>query len=145
MGEALFFAFSTVLSLLLLSIKIFFFMMIADLETDYVNPIDCSRRLNKAVLPEAGIQAFFAFASLVTGHWFTFLMNLPLVAWNAKKIKENKHLFDATEVFRQLGRHKKELYIKIGLYVVLFFYSLFRMLFSIAATNRPDNIYYPLM
>lgn len=35
-------------------------------------------------------------------------------------------MYDATEIFRTLSGHKKESFIKLGLYLVSFFYYLYR-------------------
>lgn len=42
------------------------------------------------------------------------------------RIMNNKHMFDATEIFRTLGQHKKECFIKLGFYLLSFFYYLYR-------------------
>ena len=54
------------------------------------------------------------------------MLNAPLVAFNAKKVSDENHLLDATEIFRTLSGHKKECFIKLGFYLVSFFYYLYR-------------------
>lgn len=72
------------------------------------------------------------------------LINLPLTAHNIKKYTKKKskrkmtkyhlyrvtdrsHMYDATEIFRTLSKHKKESFIKLGFYAVVkytfFFFS----------------------
>ena len=36
------------------------------------------------------------------------------------------HMYDATEIFRTLSGHKKESFIKLGFYLLSFFYYLYR-------------------
>lgn len=36
------------------------------------------------------------------------------------------HMYDATEIFRTLPAHKKESFIKLGFYLLSFFYYLYR-------------------
>lgn len=36
------------------------------------------------------------------------------------------HMYDATEIFRTLSGHKKESFIKLGFYLISFFYYLYR-------------------
>ena len=95
--------------------------------SDYINPIDLCNRLNTYIVPEAAVHAFLTFLFLITGHWLTLLLNLPLLAWNAKKyvgtkakqecmltvarIFDNQHLLDATEIFRKLNVHKRVSYL----------------------------------
>jgi len=75
--------------------------------SDYINPIDLCNRLNTYIIPEAAVHAVLTFIFLINGYWIALLLNLPLVAWNAKKIIDNQHLLDATEIFRKLNVHKK--------------------------------------
>lgn len=35
-------------------------------------------------------------------------------------------MYDATEIFRTLSGHKKECFIKLGVYLISFFYYLYR-------------------
>ena len=75
--------------------------------SDYINPIDLCNRLNTYIIPEAAVHAVLTFLFLINGYWLALLLNLPLLAWNAKKIIDNQHLLDATEIFRKLNVHKK--------------------------------------
>ena len=81
--------------------------MFSDLECDYINPIDLCNKLNQVcrvamvfiafaqlrpvilpfqfVLPENGAHAFLALLFLLSGQWTAFLLNLPLVVFNANK------------------------------------------------------------
>ena len=91
--------------------------------SDYINPIDLCNRLNTYIVPEAAVHAFLTVLFLVNGYWIALILNIPLVAYNAKKyvpcqwkydailtklrIFDNQHLLDATEIFRKLNVHKK--------------------------------------
>ncbi|CAO3568591.1 unnamed protein product [Mortierella alpina] len=105
--------------------------LISDLEVDYINPIELCNKLNQFVLPEMFVQAFMTFIFLISGQWIATAWNLPLVAYNANKIMNGKHMFDATEIFRTLGQHKKECFIKLGFYLLSFFYYLYRMILAL--------------
>ncbi|ELU42060.1 Cornichon domain-containing protein [Rhizoctonia solani AG-1 IA] len=94
-------------------------IMFSDLECDYINPIDLCNKLNAFVLPEMGAHAFLTFLFLVSFQWIALLLNLPLVAFNVNKVRQNSHTYDATEIFRTLSQHKKESFIKLGLNIVL--------------------------
>ncbi len=82
---------------------------------------------------------------LLSGQWIAFGLNLPLVVFNALKyayrllflgypgayltrhrIQKNNHMFDATEIFRNIPDHKRESFIKLGFYLLSFFYYLYR-------------------
>ena len=53
--------------------------------SDYINPIDLCNRLNTYIVPEAAVHAFLTFLFLINGYWLALLLNLPLLAFNAKK------------------------------------------------------------
>jgi hypothetical protein len=42
------------------------------------------------------------------------------------RIQNNKHMLDASEIFRNVPKHKKESFIKLGFYILTFFYYLYR-------------------
>ena len=57
-----------------------------DLEgSDYINPIDLCNRLNTYIVPEAAVHAVLTILFLVNGYWIALVLNLPLLAYNAKK------------------------------------------------------------
>ena len=68
-----------------LFLQVFFTIMYSDLECDYINPIDLCNRLNMYIVPEAGVHAFLTVLFLINGYWVPLILNLPLLAWNAKK------------------------------------------------------------
>lgn len=100
--------------------------MFSDLECDYINPIDLCNKLNQFTLPEMIAHATLTVLFLLSGQWIAFLLNAPLVAFNANKVMNKNHLLDATEIFRTLSGHKKECFIKLGFYLLSFFYYLYR-------------------
>lgn len=53
--------------------------------SDYINPIDLCNRLNTYIVPEAAVQAFLTVLFLINGYWIALVLNLPLLAYNAKK------------------------------------------------------------
>ena len=53
--------------------------------SDYINPIDLCNRLNAYIVPEAAVHAFLTFLFVINGYWLAILLNLPLLAFNAKK------------------------------------------------------------
>ncbi|ODQ68240.1 ER-derived vesicles protein ERV14 [Nadsonia fulvescens var. elongata DSM 6958] len=105
--------------------------MYSDLECDYINPVDLCNKINKYVLPEAAIQAFISVIFLINGYWISFLLNVPILAFNIHKIYKNTYLLDATEIFRTLGKHKKESFVKLGFSLILFFSYLYCMIVAL--------------
>ncbi|CAO2822174.1 unnamed protein product [Amaranthus hypochondriacus] len=68
----------------LLVILIYQIICLSDLEADYLNPYESSTNINSMVLPEFGLQAAFCALFLFTGHWFMFLITLPVTIFHAR-------------------------------------------------------------
>lgn len=83
------------------------------------------------ILPEAVIQTTTAVILLLCGDWFSFLLNVPLLAWNARKFLNKAYLLDATDIFRTLQDHKNETFAKLAYALFLFFYYLYCLIWSI--------------
>jgi len=131
MGGWWLYLFAVLAAAALLFTMVFFIIMFSDLECDYINPIDLCNKLNQFVLPEMLAHAFLTLLFLLCGQWLTFLLNLPLVAYNANKLQGKNHTYDATEIFRTLSGHKRECFFKLGFYLLSFFYYLYRMILAL--------------
>ncbi|KAH6914334.1 ER-derived vesicles protein ERV14 [Coprinopsis sp. MPI-PUGE-AT-0042] len=129
------FLFAVLYSAGLLFGMVFFVIMFSDLESDYINPIDLCNKLNQFVIPEYAAHGFLALLFLLFGQWTAVIWNLPLIAYNANKVIQKTHMYDATEIFRTLSAHQKETYIKLAFYLLSFFYYLYRMIAALVAEN----------
>jgi len=67
--------------LLLLGLKV---LILSDLESDYINPFDASSRINYFVLPEFIGQGALCALCLFTGHWFMFLLTVPVTCYHVR-------------------------------------------------------------
>lgn len=74
---------------------------------------------------------FTAVMLLLFGDWFSFLLNLPIMAWNIRKYINKSYLLDATDIFRTVNDHKNESYAKLGFYLFMFFYYLYCLVWAI--------------
>jgi hypothetical protein len=130
-GEAILFLFAVIIAAILLFGMVFYIIMFSDLECDYINPIDLCNKLNQFVLPEYFVQTVLFLAFFFSGSWIAMLINLPVVFWNTQKLTNNKHMYDATDIFRTLNAHKRESFFKLAFYLVGFFYYLYRMILGL--------------
>ncbi|KAI9592206.1 cornichon [Syncephalis fuscata] len=130
-GEALLFLLAIIIAALLLFGMVFYIIMFSDLECDYINPIDLCNRLNQFVVPEMLVQGVLFLLFLFTGSWIALIINLPVTAWNIQKLTNKRHMYDATDIFRTLPMHKRESFIKLGFYLLCFFYYLYRMILGL--------------
>ncbi|KAE9971028.1 COPII-coated vesicle protein [Venturia inaequalis] len=143
-GEAWLYLLAVLINAVNLFLQVFFTIMYSDLECDYINPIDLCNRLNTYIIPEAAVHAFLTILFVINGYWLAILLNLPLLLWNGKKIFENQHLLDATEIFRKLNVHKKvrspfvtESFIKLGFHLIMFFFYLYSMIVALIRDESP--------
>lgn len=111
--------------------QVHFTILYADLEADYINPIELCSKVNKLVTPEALLHGIVSILFLLSGYWFVFLLNLPIFAYNINKFYKKNHLLDATEIFRTLGKYKRESFLKLGFYLFMFFFYLYRMIIAL--------------
>ncbi|XP_014511262.1 protein cornichon homolog 1 isoform X1 [Vigna radiata var. radiata] len=103
-------------------------LILSDLESDYVNPFDASSRINYFVLPEFIGQGALCALCLFTGHWFMFLLTVPVTCYHARLYVKREHLIDVTEVFRVVNAEKKFRIVKLALYLTVLIVTIFRML-----------------
>ncbi|EGG08002.1 uncharacterized protein MELLADRAFT_35170, partial [Melampsora larici-populina 98AG31] len=131
--EAWLFLLGVIVAAVLLFTAVFYIIMFSDLECDYLNPIDLCNKLNQFVLPEMGAHMFLVVCFVMGFQLIATIINAPLVAWNVNKVLNKNHMYDATEIFRTLGQHKKETFFKLGFYLITFFYYLYRMIVALVA------------
>lgn len=129
------FVLAVVLNCVNLFAQVHFTILYADLEADYINPIELCSKVNKLITPEALLHGVISLMFLLSGYWFVFLINLPLFAFNVNKHYKKLQLLDATEIFRTLGKHKKESFLKLGFYLLMFFFYLYRMIMALIAES----------
>ncbi|KNA04527.1 hypothetical protein SOVF_198890 [Spinacia oleracea] len=122
---------SLISNIVLLVLLIYQLICLSDLEADYMNPYETAANINSLILPEFGLQAAFCALFLVTGHFFMFLVTLPVAIYHARLFARGEHLVDVTEIFRALSVEKKHRLIKLGLYLLFFFLVIFRLVIAI--------------
>lgn len=120
--------FAVIANCINLFLQVHFTIMYSDLESDYMNPIQLCGKVNQWMQPEAILHGIITCLFLVKGYWFVFLINLPLFAFNLNKFYYKLQLLDATEIFRTLSKHKRESFLKLGFYLLMFFFYLYRMI-----------------
>ncbi|KAI4348738.1 hypothetical protein L6164_009424 [Bauhinia variegata] len=102
-------------------------LILTDLEADYVNPYEAASRINYYVVPEFIAQGLLCALFLFTGHWFMFLLTVPVTCYHVRLYVKRQHLLDVTEVFRVLRDEKNFRIAKLALYLVLLIVTIFRL------------------
>ena len=77
----------------------------------------------------AVLAAFF----LLSFQVLATLWNAPLLAYNVHVWREGRYMLEPTDVFRQLPYRKRESFVKLGFFLLSFFYYLFRMVGELVA------------
>lgn len=128
------FIFTTILNLASFGIQVYYAVMYSDLEADYINPVDLCAKVNPFIVPEIALHAFTSVLLLPFGAWLTFLVNVPLLYFNYRKMFGQKHKsykLDPTEIFRTLKGLQTECYVKIGFHLFMLFFYIFKLIFSL--------------
>lgn len=125
------FLIALVIDAVLLFGSVFFLIMFSDLECDFANPIELCNKLNALILPEYLLQAFLTGMFLLTFRIVPLVVHSVITAYNYSKYRRGKHLFDATEIFRTVPVHKIESFVKMIIYLLSFFYFIYRLVISL--------------
>ncbi|OIR57234.1 MAG: ER-derived vesicles protein ERV14 [Amphiamblys sp. WSBS2006] len=106
-------------------------LLLADLECDFINPIEFCSKLNKYLVFEfllhAGQTALFVLglqAKIV-------LVNAPLLAYDGNRVFRNNFLYDPTKLFQNVEKYKMTRYIKVSFHLLFFFYYFYRFLVAV--------------
>ncbi|KAJ6527139.1 cornichon [Mycena capillaripes] len=135
------FIFAILLAAGLMFCALFFVIMLSDLEQQLISEEHLCDTLNNLVAPELFGPVLLVVLFLVSGNWIACLLNVPVAAYNINKLQTGNHLFGGIKprvptraqrrsippTLRVLER-KKESFIKIGFYLLSFFYYLYRMI-----------------
>ncbi|KAI3760600.1 hypothetical protein L1987_50997 [Smallanthus sonchifolius] len=108
------------INMALMTSNLYQIVCLSDLESDYMNPYESSSRINAVVVPEIVLQGVCSFLLLVMGHWFMFLLTLPITIYNSMLYVNRRHLIDVTEIFRYVDAEKRFRIAKLVVYLFLF-------------------------
>ncbi|KAG0467942.1 hypothetical protein HPP92_017270 [Vanilla planifolia] len=91
----------------LVAVDAYQLICLSDLESDYINPYDCSARINGVVIPEFILQGILSGLFLLTWQLIPFLLMAPITYFHLQTFLKRKHLMDVTEIFRQIDGQKE--------------------------------------
>jgi hypothetical protein len=128
-----------IINVLLIASNLYQIVCLSDLEADYLNPYESSARINQVIVPEMALNAVFCALFLLTGHWFMFLITLPITCYSFILFMKRQHLIDVTEVFRFLNPEKKYRIIKLGFYLLLFVIVIIRLVLAVVNSLVDDD------
>lgn len=135
----------------LIFLSVYHVIAFDELKTDFKNPIDHCKLMNPLVLPEYGLHLFITTVFLLCGEWITFLVNLPLLAYNMNRlyqiyvrapktksfINRISNLYDPTTIMNsdQLAKATKEGWIKLFFNLFGFFFYIYGIIVTLIAND----------
>jgi len=134
-----FVAFAYIVALILTALLIFFaiwhIIAFDELKNDHKNPIEQCKSLNPLIIPEYATHIFINLLFLLGGEWITLFINMPLIAYHINKFRTRPvmsglGIYDPTTIMnaQSLGLAQREGWIKLGFYMITFFYYLYGMI-----------------
>lgn len=79
-------------------------------------------------MPEYIAQAVVTVVYIIGGNWIALFWQLIILAYSIDQYRQNKHLVDVTEIFREVGPRKKALTIKLVLNLIAFIWAIYRFI-----------------
>ncbi|KNC47356.1 ER-derived vesicles protein ERV14 [Thecamonas trahens ATCC 50062] len=120
-----------VMAAVLLFIMVFFIIELSDLASDFVSPVECCRKLSPIILPEYFAQLTMTVLMLITLNFTAFIINAPLAAYHVYSYQTKSYWLDPTDIFPKIDEKRRVFFIKLGFYLILFFYYLYCMIMSL--------------
>lgn len=83
------------------------------------------------MIPKLVAHAFLVIAIMVTGHYWLFLINLPMFVWSAYELYSvpagNMGIYDPTEIHNRgmIKKHLRDCMIYLGYFLIMFFVYLY--------------------
>ncbi|KAI1707394.1 cornichon protein domain-containing protein [Ditylenchus destructor] len=138
-------AFCYLVALIAVAFCIFFaiytVICVDELRTDYKNPIEQCKNLNQLILPEYGVHFIFSLLFVFSLQLFAILWNAPLVAYHIHRylkrpVMSGPGIYDPTTIMNhdQLQKVSREGWVKLGFYLLSFFYYLYAMIYTMVTT-----------
>ncbi|XP_065321468.1 protein cornichon homolog 4-like isoform X2 [Gordionus sp. m RMFG-2023] len=119
------------LSALLIFLMIYFIITLTDLECDYLNSMQCCKRLNKCLLPEIVVAAIVPLVIVFSKYWFLSIIAAICpcyLLWKYLTVpKGNLSVYDPTDIYNrgELRNTIKITIAKLGYHLVFFFVFLY--------------------
>ena len=105
------------------------------MKNDHKNPIEQCKSLNPLIIPEYATHILINVLFLLAGEWLTLILNIPLIIYHINKFRTRPvmrelGIYDPTSIMnaQTLNLAQREGWIKLGFYMITFFYYLYGMI-----------------
>ncbi|KAJ9524065.1 cornichon protein-domain-containing protein [Haematococcus lacustris] len=113
---------------------------LSDLEQDFLNPLDLSRKLNAFVWLEYSAQFVVAAILVGTAKWVAGGLHVAITAYMVHLYLKGHVYIDATDAFRQLKQQKFRRGLLFGAYCLSFVFLTYRLIeTAIHTTLTPEG------
>ncbi|CAG2167502.1 unnamed protein product [Oppiella nova] len=120
----------------LIFIALFQIISLDEMKNDYRNPIDLCQTLNPLVLPEYIAHTIITVLFIISGHWLSAAVNVPLMLYHIHRYEKrplmsDPGIYDATTILQvnELSVSTRESWTKLVFYFVTFLYYLFALIY----------------
>jgi len=122
--------------------SVFVLIMAADLQADYINPIEMANKTNMMWWPDFVLFSLLSAAILLTGHWIVFLCHVPILAMNIYLYVLQQHLVNELQILQgdSLKRVQQKAAAKLGFAIISFFIYLFMLISTAISTSNRGKV-----
>lgn len=126
----------------LLFLGVYFMITLSDLESDYINSLECCTKLNFWTIPRLTVQSALTLLLLVTQHWLLSLISLPFTSWLCYQYLKvppgNSGVFEPTEVHIRpnLRRSIKESLVYMAYHMISFFSFMWLLVWQLTGNEE---------
>ncbi|MFH4977197.1 hypothetical protein AB6A40_003906 [Gnathostoma spinigerum] len=121
---------------------IFTVICVDELKSDFKNPIEQCRSMNQLVLPEYLLHLSYTVLFVLSMQIGGICWNAPLLAYHIHRymnrpVMTGPGIYDPTTIMNQneLSRAMKEGWVKLGFYLISFFYYLYAMIYTMVTSS----------
>lgn len=118
----------------LLFCSVYTLLLYADLNADFINPIDLCQYVNRLIVPEYFGHLLLTLLILSRGFLVPTLLNVPLMLFHFRQYLDRRHFLDCTTIYNEKDRRIKTAQIKLIYILVLFFVYLYCFIATLIAS-----------
>lgn len=108
----------------LISLFTFLLVRLSKIKSGFYGANRFCHKMNWSVRPILNLHSLMTFLLLVHQYWFLALFNMPMWIWLAYDIvtskRDNKEVYDPTEIWQRLGKCFHKCLVQLGYYLLFF-------------------------
>mmetsp|Transcript_19937 Transcript_19937/g.48323 ORF Transcript_19937/g.48323 Transcript_19937/m.48323 type:complete len:161 (-) Transcript_19937:3535-4017(-) len=109
---------------LVLGCLVYSYLLLQELNTDTVNPIEVCKKINSLKTPEYSAHVILSATLVLRGWWIVGILNFPFIFYNFSQWYEGKHILESTKVFSILSQELRIIKAKASFFILIILYYL---------------------